>query len=214
MAELQRNFLQGIMNTDLDPHFLPDGQYVYASNIAVGDSDLSHVGVAHNYLGNSLVNANINLVNARCIGAISVDSRNLIYWFVASDFADAVYEYNSEEDLTFVVLKATKASPTAKSTLNFSKDYLITGVNYLNGMLFWTDNLNPPRKINVNTAKNYSVNGFTEEDINLIVKPPLKAPSVSLSNTAGVSNFLEDKFLYFSSSICFTLISIDLSSEN
>jgi len=198
MAELQRNFLQGIMNTDLDPHFLPDGQYVYASNIAVGDSDLSHVGVAHNYLGNSLVNANINLVNARCIGAISVDSRNLIYWFVASDFADAVYEYNSEEDLTFVVLKATKASPTAKTTLNFSKDYLITGVNYLNGMLFWTDNLNPPRKINVNTAKNYSVNGFTEEDINLIVKPPLKAPSVSLSNTAGVSNFLEDKFLYFS----------------
>jgi hypothetical protein len=198
MAELQRNFLQGIMNSDVDPHFLPDGQYVYASNIAVGDSDLSHVGVAHNYLGNELIDGTIGLVNAQCIGAIPVESRNLIYWFVVSDFADAIYEYNSVEGDTNIVLMATKTLPIQRTLLNFSKDYLITGVNYLNGMLFWTDNLNPPRKINVNTAKNYSANGFTEEDINLIVKPPLKAPSVSLSNTEGVANYLEDKFLYFS----------------
>lgn len=198
MIELQRNFLQGIMNSDVDPHFLPDGQYVYASNIAVVDSDVSRVGVAHNYLGNTLADGTIGLVNAKCIGAIAVDARNLIYWFVTSDFADAIYEYNSTEGDTTVVLKATRSTPLGRTILNFSNDYLITGVNYLNGMLFWTDNLNPPRKINVDTCKNYNVDGFTEEDINVIVKPPLKAPSISLSNTAGQSNFLENKFLYFS----------------
>jgi hypothetical protein len=198
MAELQRNFLQGIMNSDVDPHFLPDGQYVYASNIAVVDSDISRVGVAHNYLGNLLADGTIGLVNAKCIGAIAVDARNLIYWFVTSDFADAIYEYNSTEGDTTIVLKATKTTPLGRTILNFSNDYLITGVNYLNGMLFWTDNLNPPRKINVDTCKNYSVNGFTQDDINVIVKPPLKAPSIGLSNTVGQSNFLENKFLYFS----------------
>ena len=57
MAELQRNFLQGIMNKDLDPHFLPDGQYRDGLNIIVSDSDGAfistegeHNGVIQNYL--------------------------------------------------------------------------------------------------------------------------------------------------------------------
>ena len=33
--------------------------------------------------------------------------------------------------------------------LNFSKNHLITGVNIIDDLLFWTDNYNQPRKINV-----------------------------------------------------------------
>ena len=204
MAELQRNFLQGIMNKDLDPHFLPDGQYRDALNIIVGDSDGQFVstegsnnGAAQNYLGNTLMNSALGLNNARCIGSLAYDASNLIYWLVAADNADAIYEYNEALDLTTIVLKATKSTPTTPSLLNFNKTFYVTGINYINGLLFWTDNYNPPRRINVERAKNYGVDGFAEDDISVIVAPPLSAPSISLSNS-GDSNNLEDKFLYFS----------------
>ena len=203
MAELQRNFLQGIMNKDLDPHFLPDGQYRDALNIIVGDSDGQYVaiegsnnGAAQNYLGNTLMNSALGLTNAKCIGSLAYDASNLIYWLVAADNADAIFEYNETLDLTTIVLKATKATPTTPSLLNFNKSFFVTGINYIEGLLFWTDNYNPPRRVNINRAKDYGVNNFTEADINVIVAPPLSAPSIALSNI-GDSNNLEDKFLYF-----------------
>jgi hypothetical protein len=191
------------MNKDLDPHFLPDGQYRDALNIIVGDSDGQFVaiegsnnGSAQNYLGNTLMNSALGLTNAKCIGSLAYDAQNLIYWLVAADNADAIYEYNEALDLTTIVLKATKASPTTPSILNFNKTFYVTGINYINGLLFWTDNFNPPRRINVERAKNYGVDNFTEEEISVIVAPPLGAPAIELSNT-GDSNNLEDKFLYF-----------------
>lgn len=203
MAELQRNFLQGIMNKDLDPHFLPDGQYRDALNIIVSDSDATfstvdgqHNGSVQNYLGNTLMNSSLGLTNARCIGSLAYDASNLIYWLVAADNADAIFEYNEALGLTTVVLKATKNTPTTPSILNFNKAFYVTGINYINGLLFWTDNYNPPRRINVERAKNYGVNNFTEDDISVILAPPLSAPSIALSND-GSSNNLEDKFLYF-----------------
>jgi len=141
MAELQRNFLQGIMNKDLDPHFLPDGQYRDALNIIVADSDGTfstadgeHNGVAQNYLGNIQKNSDLGLTpDALCIGAISVPAQNSIYWFVTSNTFDAIFEYNEEYDQTSVVLKSTKSG---SNVLNFNKNYRITGVNFTNGLLF------------------------------------------------------------------------------
>jgi len=204
MVELQRNFLLGVMNKDLDPHFLPDGAYRDALNIIVGDSDGAFVeedgsrnGVAQNYLGNILKGEDLELTNATCIGSLAVEANNSIYWLVASDTLDAVYEYNEALDITTPVLRATKLTPTTPSLLGFDKAFFVTGINYINGLLFWTDNLNPPRRINVDRAKNYAVDGFTEADINVILAPPLSAPTINLYSQ-GEANNLENKFLYFS----------------
>jgi hypothetical protein len=43
-----------------------------------------------------------------------------------------------------------------KSVLNFSKNNIITGINIIDDMLFWTDNLNSPRKINISRFKKYT----------------------------------------------------------
>ena len=192
------------MNKDLDPHFLPDGAYRDALNIIVGDSDGafvptegSHNGVAQNYLGNILKGTDYELTNAMCIGSLAYETNNSIYWLVASDTLDAIYEYNETLDITTPVLQATKATSTTPSLLGFNKEYFVTGINYINGLLFWTDNLNPPRRINIDRAKNYAVDGFTEADINVILAPPLSAPTINLY-TDGESNNLENKFLYFS----------------
>jgi hypothetical protein len=192
------------MNKDLDPHFLPDGQYRDALNIIVSDSDGrfiategEHNGVAQNYLGNIQKNASLGLLpDALCIGAISVPAQNTIYWFVTSSTFDAIFEYNEQFDTTAVVLKSIKAE---NNVLNFSPNYRITGVNYINGLLFWTDNYNPPRKINIERCKNYAEDLFTQEDISVIVKPPIASPTIVLSDdTASTSNNLENKFIYFS----------------
>ena len=203
MIELQRNFLSGVMNKDLDPHFLPDGVYRDALNIIVADSDGtfvseegSHNGVAQNYLGNVLKGTDYELTNATCIGSLAYETNNSIYWLVASDYLDAIYEYNETLDLTTPILQATK-TPTTTSLLGFNKEFFVTGINYINGLLFWTDNLNPPRRINVDRVKNYAVDGFTEADINVILAPPLAAPTINLY-TQGEANNLENKFLYFS----------------
>jgi hypothetical protein len=203
MIELQRNFLSGVMNKDLDPHFLPDGAYRDALNIIVGDSDGafvseegSHNGVAQNYLGNVLKGGNLNLTNATCIGSLAYETNNSIYWLVASDNLDAIYEYNETTNTLTPVIRATKTSTTV-SKLGFNKKFFVTGINYINGLLFWTDNLNPPRRINIDRAKNYAVDGFTEADINVILAPPLSAPTINLYSE-GEANNLENKFLYFS----------------
>ena len=191
------------MNKDLDPHFLPDGTYRDALNIIVADSDGtfvseegSHNGVAQNYLGNVLKGTDYELTNATCIGSLAYETNNSIYWLVASDYLDAIYEYNETLDLTTPILQATK-TPTTTSLLGFNKEFFVTGINYINGLLFWTDNLNPPRRINIDRAKNYAVDGFTEADINVILAPPLAAPTINLY-TQGEANNLENKFLYFS----------------
>ena len=45
---------------------------------------------------------------------------------------------------------------TEKSVLNFSKENLVTGINIIDNMLFWTDNLNQPRKINISRFKKFT----------------------------------------------------------
>ena len=46
--------------------------------------------------------------------------------------------------------------------LNFSKDHLITGVNLIDDLLFWTDDRNQPRRINIQNAT--TPNYYTTED--------------------------------------------------
>jgi hypothetical protein len=48
--------------------------------------------------------------------------------------------------------------------LNFSKTHPISGINILEDFLFWTDNRNQPRKINVETAIGSPLTHYTHED--------------------------------------------------
>ncbi|MFY8169768.1 MAG: hypothetical protein ACOVK2_01490 [Candidatus Fonsibacter sp.] len=67
----------------------------------------------------------------------------------------AVYDFDSPE--TYITL-------VEGTFLNFAKnkEFKITGVNLVEGLLFWTDNRNQPRKINVANALT-SINYYTNE---------------------------------------------------
>jgi len=197
-------FVAGKMNQDIDERLLPDGEYRDALNVTLDTSSGSNIGSVQNSLGNTkkLSIASIlstTPINAKTIGAVSYEAKNLMYWFVTSNNLDAIIEYNVSTGQSTRVLECTNG------TLNFSSQYIITGVNYLEGgngntYLFWTDNYNPPRRINIGRCKSYGLNDpRITRDIDVVLRPPLNAPYILLSKDPAIlSNNLEEKFLYFS----------------
>jgi len=151
MVKITRNFIAGIMNKDLDERLLPKNQYRQALNVSIGTSQSSDVGAVENTKGN--INQSNFFTpgdNALAIGAIPDEANNKIYWFVASDNSDYVLEFSEITGSTTIVLQCNKLTPTTPSILGFDKGYVITGVNIIEGLLYWTDNLNEPRGININ----------------------------------------------------------------
>ena len=211
MKDQTKNFSSGTMNKDFDERLVPNGQYRDALNFRVGTSDGSDVGAGQNISGNINVAdieelSGLDSSGARTIGAVKYDARSVVYWFVAADLFDGIYEYSETTGISTRVLQCNKDDINTPSLLNFSKDNIITGVNYIainaqNGFLFWTDNLNQPRKVNIERAKSYSVDDpRIEKDIPVILTPPLYSPHVELFNDSSdpQSNNMSEKFLYFS----------------
>ena len=207
MPDLQRTFLAGKMNKDIDERLLPDGQYRHGLNVTIDTSSGSNVGSLQNGLGTTGVFPPITMVvnnfvgqgaAVTTIGAVAYEAKSLLYWFVTSPGADAIIEYNESSGQMSRVLECTN------NYLNFDSSRIITGINYLEGedgdsYLFWTDNYNPPRRINISRCKSYGVNDpRIPLDINVILNPPMNAPYISLSKDSSIeTNNLEEKFLYF-----------------
>ena len=192
MPELKRQFGGGAMNKDLDERLVPNGQYRDALNIQVSSSEASDVGAVQNILGNRMPygSALSNLgANAQCIGVYANTKTEMIYWFIASDTKSLILEYDQTENIVSPVLVDTN------SVLDFSSNNMITGINIIDDLLFFTDDRTEPKKINIKTWKGYNssntsythtqVNGsdFIEDQITVIKKFPLTAPTLTMSKS-------------------------------
>jgi hypothetical protein len=177
MPELKNLFIKGKMNKDLDERLLPQGEYRDAENVDVSYSEGSEAGTLQNILGNEKI-GNISLTEASCIGSVRDTENDKIYWFIASPSKDLIVE-----------LSGSTVSPILVDTgsiLNFSKqkDNYITGVNILDEVLYFTDNLNEPKQVDINYWKTKSNNNFdtttsglSEDRITVIKKSPKNAPT-------------------------------------
>lgn len=197
--KLQNTFVQSKMNTDIDERLLPKGQYPDAVNIRVANTEGSDVGAIENVKGNEKL-TDLGLTNAETIGTYADGASQKLYWFIKSDTKDLVMEYDVQNARTNILLESTNPN----GVLNFDRNYLITGVvKVINGdsdrdLLIWTDDLNPPRVININRAKGYGVDGFDEQDISLLKRAPRYAPEVVMTNTPlTTENELVNKFYSF-----------------
>ena len=202
--KLTNTFVGSKLNREVDERLLPKGQYPDALNIRVGNTDGSDIGAIEPNRGNELL-ADLGLTNGKTIGVYADDSQEYIYWFVTSDKKDLVVEFYRPTNTTTILLSSTKPD----GVLNFSSDYLITGINKVinddvsKDLLAWTDDRNEPRIINIERVKARTNNPlvvsdwFIEEDISVIKKPPRFAPSAVLQQTLNLENYLEDKFLSY-----------------
>lgn len=219
MANFTRNFVAGKMNKTFDERFVPEGEYIDAMNVRMGSTEKSEAGVIENANGNLPLTAleydGSELSSfARCIGAIEDSARETIYWFVHdSQFVtsntgklDLVVSYDVVNQVIIYHIISVDNGGGVDTTLNFNEQYVITGVNIIEDLLYWTDDYNPPRFININTGyanpnlAGIDYNGQPDllyETIQVIKKPPTAAPTISLLNTVGEENYLQDRFICF-----------------
>ena len=142
MPEIKNTFRGGKMNKDLNERLVPKGEYRDALNIQVNTSDGSDVGSVQNILSNEKVyDLASNILEPVCVGAVVDSENNKFYWFVKGDDKDLIIEYSDQQTRLIVV-------DVNKDVLKFTGE-IITGINILDGMLFWTDNNSEPKKINI-----------------------------------------------------------------
>ena len=221
MAKLQHTFIQGKMNKDLDERLVPNGQYRDAQNIQVSTSEGSDVGAVENILGNTIKNlrstgpdvfwgTNFGLQQTpACIGVAKDSQNEKIYWFLATDPdganpTSAIVEFDQTTKIVAPVIV------DINGVLNFNESNYITGINIIDGLLYWTDDLNEPKVINIERFKAGSTDfttqtvvygaarNFVESDVVVIKKAPQSAltavasPSLVGGAGTGITPILTD----------------------
>lgn len=160
MSEIKNTFSQGKMNKDLDERLVPSGQYRDAMNVQVSTSEGSNVGTVQNILGNVRVGSVVGS-GWTCIGAISDEKNDRFFWFLTNASRDSIFEYKTDGTITPVIVD------TNLNVLKFQNKQ-ITGISIIDDILLWTDNVNEPKKINVERCKLGSplVNAHTKLVVN------------------------------------------------
>jgi hypothetical protein len=195
MAEIKNSFLKSKMNKDLDDRLIPNGEYRDAQNISVGKSEADDIGALETVLGNTLV-AFTNYGNQlKVIGYLNDERSNSIYVFL-TDNNQLWTDTTTSSPITgagsnhFIIRYKPNGSAGGEKTtlvsgsfLNFSQQSLITGVSLVENLLFWTDNRNQPRKINVTNAAPY----YTRENQISVAKYNPYEPISLLKSTTSIA---------------------------
>jgi len=160
MPEIKHQFTGGKMNKDLDERLIPNGQYSDAMNIQVSTSEGSEVGTVQNILGNKSLHDKELLQTigrgAVCVGSIADEKNDALYYLVWSYNADFILEYSGKNQNPIAVFVDKK-----ENALKFDPTKPVTGINIIDGMLFWTDNNSEPKKINIERCKQ-GTDGFNQ----------------------------------------------------
>ena len=187
MPEISNNFRLGRMEKDLDDRLVPNGSYRDALNVEIATSEGSDVGALQKVLGNTKISDLGSLTNPKCIGSIKYNKTDKIYWFITSDSKDIIAEYDDATGLIKPVIVDTD------NILNFNSNDFITGSNIIDSVLYFTDNRNEPKEVDIDFWKNQTVSfatastDLTEDKITVIKKSPLKAITYNTLSTTVLS---------------------------
>ncbi len=179
------------MNKDLDDRLIPNGEYKDAQNISVGKSEADDIGALETVLGNLIQSPVISPSlphNIKIIGYLSDEYTSSIYIF-ATTYTDP----NPNEQPTYasstercVIYSWQAGSATAKLIadgifLNFSTTNPIQA-SLIENLLFFTDNRNQPRKVNIANDSEY----YKEESQISVAKYNPYLPISLIKKTTGV----------------------------
>jgi hypothetical protein len=211
MAEVKNAFIKSKMNRDLDARLLPSGEYREAFNAQISRSEGDDVGALENILGNSIAKDTNNLISGEvqfeegesyagdlnAIGYIVDERTDCIYIFLT----DGTRQSNTDPFVTspssgsnhFIYKYDAANNQTTKlvsgAFLNFSKNFPIYGINLIENLLFFTDNFNQPRKINVDKASNDSTYYTTEDQISVAKYNPWSAIQLYQESTVSPGDY-------------------------
>ena len=155
---------------------MPNGEYRDARNAQISKSQNAEVGNLENVLGNSVeVNfqTKTGIADLTCIGTLTDEVTSTVYLFLTNytdnnpnepthspSSKNFIISYNADSNYVTVLV--------AGAFLNFSTTNHFYGLNVLENLLFFTDNRNQPRVINISLANsdrnNINPTYYTTED--------------------------------------------------
>jgi hypothetical protein len=201
MPTFRKTFSQGRMNLDAENRLLQDGEFREAINAVIINNENSEEGSVRKSLSNKRL-TNINFgANPISLGVFPYEARNRVYWIVLSDSGSFLMEYDYTTKTTVFVLQDTR--PLISRVFNLKKDKPCTAFNIIphedpnKELILLTEDNMQPLCINISRAKTYGLNGFEQDDILLIKKPPNRKPLVTLTSTGGSENYMEETFQLF-----------------
>lgn len=196
MALEKKIFAGGGMDMDTDERFMDKADYKKAVNCRITKSDEGNDGIVENIRAN-MKHTNPNIDDGDVvIGAYEDKSTQSVIYFVhAADGDHGIYRRPPVGNIQTII---------QDPILNFSRHHIITGINVVGsdedkfpeGLLYWTDDFNPPRKININKAltNGYSM-PITEQMLDVIKWPPTISPFIRNVTDPYSSSFLTDTYI-------------------
>lgn len=186
--------LTGGMNLDDSEVLMDKSEYLGAFNMRFVGND-SKDGPIANIDGNVKLFKTINDVGTvvdfvleynTTIGAYEDTPNRRVIFLNFSDINDhGIYCYDADTDLIYTVLKSSQVT----GGLNFQKGKFIHSIGMIGNLMYWTDNFNEPRRINIEAGikRNHPTYVTTEAaypatlDANMIglIRPQPAFPIVS-----------------------------------
>ena len=196
------------LNSDTDQKLVKSVEMTDNLNVRTSTDEENSGGVLKNVKGTILVEPKTPLQafpagENRVIGSVANDKSKEVIFFVWNSNGDhGVYKLETDIDKFVRVYQ--------DSVLNFQKYAHIDCDVVINEdeetIVYWTDNVNPPMKLNVNRVINGGypaqlTNGTDYEKLLCLTvakQPPLKAPTYSLINNSslGYNNIVEKLFQF------------------
>jgi len=176
MAIEKKIFAGGGMDMDTDERFMAKTDYKKAVNCRISKTDEGNDGIVENIRSN-LKRTNPPIDDGDiCIGTYEDKSTESVIFFIyAADGNHGIYRRLGAGNIQTIL---------QDPILNFSWRHLVTGVNVVgsdedkfpDGLLYWTDDYNPPRKINIDKALTSGYSFITETILDAIKHPPQEHP--------------------------------------
>lgn len=186
----------GMCNADDAPFAIGTNHWLNMVNIRSGSTDKGFTGVMESIGGTlrkSIPSPSVSFIS---IGRVTdtVGRRIINFLYNINTTQHKIEAYSFDDDVVYPMLVASQVD----GGLNFSKYKPIHG-RVVNGIVYWTDFYNPPRKLNIDAAiktnnPSYSTTEapyttpLESDVISLIRRPPFYALQVSKTTLGTVVN--------------------------
>lgn len=183
---------QGMLNADDAPFAVGVNQWVNCENFRSASTDKGVTATLESVGGTLRLSTPSPSVSFIQIGNIpdTVGNRIIYFYYNLNTTQHKIEVYDKTDDAIYLALLSSQVT----GGLTFSKNSLIHG-RVVNGVAYWTDNYNAPRKLNIDAAikmnnPSYSTDeaAYTnplEADVITIIRKPPSFPLVPSKVTLG-----------------------------
>ena len=196
-------FTGGKMDKSTDQRFLKQDTYIDASNVIVVGNAENDAGVIRLAQGTTLlstITGSSLSSTAKCIGAKK--HKDKIYMFFC-DYAVSttdtwLIQYDTIQLTTAVLFKMNIGSVNGNNNYNKIRAIDITGEN--DELLYFTDGVTEPKKVNIQKLLVSSTHYATKEDMYVIKRRPATPTILPIQDNNVIINKIKDSIFMFSSS--------------